>query len=245
MSCFASVIDFFRTSRWFLNLVSAILCLLIPVAGLMAVLGWLSRGLWGRRSAGQPDGFPAFSFGEFSENVARGAAPFAVGLVGGLLLVPLAVILFYNIPLMGEALFTSSGFMSGLVTVVVYALAALAWLAFYLVMSPIMLRAAMTQEFGAAYSAPFVRRFVAATKSELFLSALFIAALGAASVALGFIPPYIAPLVLAPISLFAWQHLLWQLYHLYLRRGGQPVAISPTLSVETTPPPMASQAQGA
>lgn len=231
MNFVAAIADFFKTSRWFLNLLGCVVCLLIPVAGLMAVLGWINTGLWARRDQGAGAAFPAFSFSNFSENVSRGAVPVAAWLVASVLLLPLAVIIFYIVPTAGSLMFSAGGFMEDVVVVLMYVLGVAVWLAFFILMSPVMLRAAMTQEFGSAFNASFARRFLLATLGELFLVALFMAGLAVATTVLGWLPPYVTPLVIAPVSLFAWQHLLKQLYHLYLRRGGLPVALGANLNL--------------
>jgi hypothetical protein len=108
---------------------------------------------------------------------------------------------------------------------------------FYIVMivailfllTPLVLRASITQDFGQSFNFTFVKRFVTLVWKEILLSSLFqivvsmvLVCLGALALCVGM---YFA---LVPVY-FCWMHLQKQLYRLYLSRGGEPVPASPKL----------------
>ncbi len=232
MNFTAAVSDFFKSPKWILNLLLGTLCLLIPIAGVMAVLGWLIICFWGRHQHDHPAGFPPFELGRLGQNISRGAIPIAANLVAALILAPLSVIVFYILPSMGFVHLADGGVGNRLVAILMYALGTAVWLGFFMLTAPITLRASLTQEFGNAFNVPFARRFIISVKKELLLTAGFMAALSALTAWLGWRGLTYVSLFLGPVTLYAWQHLLKQLYQLYLYRGGQPIPVSPVLVEE-------------
>jgi hypothetical protein len=240
----ASLQDFFKSPKWTTNLLLAALCCLIPIVGPMVVLGWLLNGFWGRNE-GRAETFPDFNFDNFGQKLERGLWPTLVGIVAGVIVSPvLVIVMLLGMFMVGGAASATGSETAGsgiamigslMIGLVILAIA----IALAFVMTPAVLRAALMQDFGAAFNMPFVKRFLSLVKKELAISMVFLGAIGIGLVVVGMIPclgVLVVVAVIPPLK-FAWAHLARQLYQLYLSRGGEPIAISPKLTEDAPPPP--------
>lgn len=103
------------------------------------------------------------------------------------------------------------------------------------VLTPLILRASLTQEFAAAFNVTFLKRFIALNWKETILSALFLLAVGLALGALDALALCIGMYFAMVPVYFCMVHLQKQLYRLYLDRGGEPVPVSPKLRDDLAP----------
>src|SRR4051812_27429856 len=81
----------FRSEKWFVNTLLVAVCLLIPVVGPLVLNGYMAL-LERRLVRDMNDVPPPFDFGEFMKHLERGVAPFVVGLLGGLAMVPVMLV---------------------------------------------------------------------------------------------------------------------------------------------------------
>jgi hypothetical protein len=72
---------------------------------------------------------------------------------------------------------------------------------------------------------------------EMLLAGLFYMALGIIAVLLGVLARLICVYFATALMMMAQGHLLWQIYELYLQRGGTPVPLKP---VDPPKPPVAT-----
>jgi hypothetical protein len=164
--------------------------------------------------------YPDFTFERFSEYLKRGIWPFLVNLIvnlpAGLLL---SFVMFLGMIGLGLA-----AAHSGLAFAVVLCLLVLLYVVILLVMAivskPFYLRAGLSRDFGTAFSLTFFRDFLNRVGKEVVLAALFLAGTGMLLTILGLLACYIGIFPAAALLIFAQHHLDFQLYDLYLKRGG-------------------------
>lgn len=101
----------------------------------------------------------------------------------------------------------------------------LAALPFQAVMMPITLRAALSQDLGAAFNIAWVKEFLRLTWKELLLGGLVLMLGGMALAFVGTLLLCIGVLPAMVIVLYAATHFQWQLYEIFLDRGGTPVPL--------------------
>jgi hypothetical protein len=102
--------------------------------------------------------------------------------------------------------------------------------------TPMILRAGMTQQMGEAFNFAWVNDFVRKMWLETILSSLFIvfSVLGLVLVTCG-----LAGIILGPMIPFVGTHLMYQLYAIYLGRGGSPIPVKmqPGIPLAPVAPP--------
>lgn len=245
MKYIASVSDFFRSPKWMPNLLLGGLCMLIPIVGPMVVIGWHSAAHFGRRGAVDYENYPAFNFDHFSKHLERGVWPFLVNLAASVVMVPLMWVLMVvpmGLGIAGMAAMEEQGTKEPPVLLIigfslVMFLAYMACFAvFMLVVKPLMIRAAMTQDFAAAFNFKFMREFTRHTWLQQIAGALFLMVAGLVLMMAGMLVFCVGMYAAISLTMFTMWHLDRQLYDLYLARGGEPVPVSPKISDQ--PPPL-------
>jgi hypothetical protein len=240
MNYMASISDFFKTPKWMMNLLLGGVCALIPIVGPLVLMGWLITGFWAREDQ-RFETFPDFDFNHFGKYLERGVWPFLVTLVVSFglafimsfVMVPLAVV-------PGMLFASSDGHASGaagaivaLFMMVIYAVMVLAVM---FVLTPLIIRATIVQDFAKSFDFGFVKKFVATMWLEMVLTSIFLTVASAVLVCLGILAFCVGIYLVMVLIYFAWAHLQKQLYALYLQRGGEPAPLSPKL--RDIPPPM-------
>jgi len=239
MNYTASVSDYFRIPKWMMNTLLAGVCVLIPVIGQIVVKGWMITGFWGRDDE-RPETFPDFDFNNFGKYLERGVWPFLVSLVSGIVIsmalcvfiVPIVMLITMMMP---NDHSSASGCLGFLLFVVLMAFYLAVAVIVMVVITPLTLRAAITQEFAGAFNFPFIKRFIALTWKETILASLFLVAASLALMAVGALILCIGMYFATVPVYFCWVHLHKQLYALYLDRGGEPIPLSPKLRDEIAP----------
>jgi hypothetical protein len=108
-------------------------------------------------------------------------------------------------------------------------------IAMMFVLTPLTLRASITQDFGQSFNFHFGKKFVTLMWKEILFSSLFQLVAGMILVCVGALALCIGMyFALVPVY-FCWVHLHKQLYQLYLVRGGEPVPLSPKLRDHAAP----------
>ena len=216
-----------------MNLLLGAVCSLIPVVGPIALSGWLIGLFWARRENDNPAEFPPFDFQNFVKYLERGLWPFVVSLVAVLALIPVFLVLIFGFMILASAFDSHSeagkilfGLMMFL-SIIVY-LVMIIGLNFILV--PLLLKAAITQDFVKAFDLKFVKAFLALVWLDLLNAIVFLIGVGIVMLAITVITCYIGGFLLSPVIYFTWMHLQKQLYMLYLERGGEAVPLSEKLN---------------
>jgi hypothetical protein len=233
----ASITDFFKSPKWGTNLLLGAVAGLIPILGPIVLAGWLITIFWARGDDDGPERMPPFDFQHFTKYLERGLWPFLVNLVAGAAMsVVLVPVMF--LPLLLSGVLTAGPvrlehaeaakviLLFGSMTVIYVGFV----LAFSLILVPLTLRATITQAFGPAFDLGFVREFVRQVWKELLLCCGFMFGVGLVMMVVAVITCYIGLFAAIPVVSFAWQHLLKQIYQIYLGRGGEIVPLSPQLN---------------
>ncbi len=243
MNYTASITDFFRSPKWVSNLLLGAVCMLIPVVGPLVLIGWMVGPLFRSRDKVEFERFPDFDFSNFGKLLERGVWPFLVNLVAGIVMVPviwLAIALPMGFLVAGTAAVDpnkhseATGLLAFCVIGLMVLLVIAAGCAITLVLRPLMLRAAITQDFGQAFNFRFIKDFIARTWVEQLVSILFLVFAGITLMIIGMFAICLGTYLVIPLMTFAQWHLERQIYDLYLARGGEPVTISAKL--EPAPP---------
>jgi hypothetical protein len=235
----ASVSDYFKNPKWMMNTLLAGVCVFIPLIGPIVIKGWLITGFWGRDDE-RPETFPDFDFNHFGKYIERGLWPFLVTLVSStvitmavcVIVVPTTII--FTIlgandrnPAAGCAIAVLA-----IVLVIVYVVLLLGMM---LLLTPLTIRASITQEFATSFNVAFIKRFIALTWKEIVIASLFLVLVSLLFTAIGLIVLCVGTSFAVVPVYFCWVHLHKQLYRLYLSRGGEPVPPSPKLRDNALP----------
>lgn len=236
----ASVSDFFKSPQWKSNFLLGAVAILIPLVGPLVLTGWHVTGLWARGDREEPGEFPPFDFQYFAKYLERGLWPFLVNLVASLVLVPVILCMMFPLLIFSGAFDSKqSQAPDGMFIAILLGMFGLQFvlmMAYQLFVTPLMLRATITQDFKSSFDFTFAKSFVAGTWKELLASMVFMFGLGLCLMVLAVVTCYIGAFFAAPVVMFGWHHLQKQLYQLYLVRGGEPVPLSPKL--RDIPPPL-------
>lgn len=233
MNYTAAITDFFKSPKWVMNMLLGGLCTIIPVVGPIVTKGWLITGFWGRDDE-RFETFPDFDFNQFGKYLERGLWPFLVTMVSSFVLS--LVLSFCTVPLMmlpGIFLSAHNSNVGGCAAAVLVTL----MVAFYLVLmvgimfvlTPLILKASITQDFASAFDFTFAKRLISLTWKEMAIGSLFLSLSSVVLACLGMLVFCIGMYFAIVVVYFSWMHLHKQLYRLYLSRGGEPVPLSPKL----------------
>ena len=239
MNYTASVSDYFKSPKWMMNTLLAGLCVFIPFIGPIVIKGWLITGFWGREDE-HCETFPDFDFSNFGKYLERGLWPFLVTLVSGfglgmvlaLFIVPVVMFTTLLFPTDNDA---AGGCAAAFLFVFMVFFYVVVVLAMMLVLTPLTLRASITQDFAQSFNFAFVKRFITLMWKEIILSSLFLIAASIILCSIGLLVFCIGMYFATVPVYFCWVHLHKQLYALYLSRGGEPIPLSPKL--RDYPPP--------
>jgi hypothetical protein len=225
----------FENPNWVMNVLWGFLCILstavIPILGQLVLIGYqyeVVEALFLARGARYPD----FDINRFADYLGRSIWPFLVNLIVGLVLAPVVVIL--ALLLVGLTLAASGaagddlgpvvaaiGFL--LTVVVVVALSVF----MALVLMPMMLRAGLAQDFGAAFDFAWIKDFIGRTWVEMILTTLFLTFSSIVVILLGLLAFCVGMYAAVAVVMLAQAHIMYQLYMLYLSRGGTPIPLKP------------------
>ena len=220
----------FSSPRWFANLGWASLCMLsmavIPVVGQLVLLGYLFDVVEALHRHGEDEPYPEFVIDEFGRYLVRGGWVFLVNLVVTL---PVMFILaaVFLVLLFGTGVFGGGEpFVLLIVFVGVIAGAGLLLgVVLGIVLTPLTLRAGLGQDFAGAFSWEFLRDFLGRTWLQTLLVQLFLTLSGIVLGLAGLLLCCVGVYPALALQEFAQHYLYYQLYELYLSRGGMPIPL--------------------
>jgi hypothetical protein len=94
-----------------------------------------------------------------------------------------------------------------------------------LVVTPLTIRAGLTQDFRASFDVAWIKDFIRRMWIETLLTQLFLMAVGILSASLGLLACLVGILPAIAFVSLVQGHLFLQLYQLYLTRGGEPIQL--------------------
>ncbi len=169
--------------------------------------------------------YPDFDVNRLQNYLTRGVWPFLVQLVVHL---PVSF-LFIGLYVVAMVLVGVGGATGGPVWVyvtiflAVFALAVVLAIASMVLVVPLYLRAGLSRDFGSAFSMAYLKDFLSRVGKELILSQLYLQASGALLSVVGMLACYVGIFPAMALWTMAAHHLEYQLYELYLERGGAPI----------------------
>ncbi len=226
----------FDNPNWIMNLLWLSLCILvagaIPVVPYMVLFGYLLFLIESWQRQGH-DRYADFDTARLGDYLSRGVWPILVALVASLVLaaviVPVMLISFFAV--MGIAASTDQpAFL--LLLVLVFVLVNVLGIGANFFLMPMIFRAGLTQEFGEGFKMSWCWSFVKLVWVEMLLGNLFMMVGNFVLVLLGMALFCVGVYPASALTMLAWAHFQWQLYEIFLQRGGEPVP----LKVQYLPP---------
>lgn len=210
------------------NLLFCGLCALIPVIGSLMVLGYMCL-VMEDLIASQGTRYRDFEFGKLGDYLGRCLHPFLVSLVGSL---ALAVVIFvvYGAGMLIIAAAAGAGENAGgVVALIVMPILFITVLTLQIlgqgIITPMCIRAALTQDIGEGFRIAWAWDFFQRTKLEMILTAFFLFLSAVAAEIVGLLMCCVGILFTMMIVAYGQAFFAYQLYQLYLSRGGEPVQI--------------------
>jgi hypothetical protein len=215
----------FESPKWMTNLLAAIVCQIVPIVGPMVLLGYafeMIESLHRQKGSRYPD----FDTNQLMNYLTRGVWPFLVQVIVS---IPILAILMVAYLCLGVGTAVAPERSRGVVLVmfllVFYAAMLVLSVLIVLVMLPLMLRAGLTQDLGQSFSMAFVQDFIKRVWLETILQQLFLVGTSMVLAPLGILACFVGVYVVAGMIAFAQYHLMYQIYELYLERGGTPIPL--------------------
>lgn len=220
----------FANPEWTMVLLWGALMSIVPVVGPLVLLGYMFV-IIDSLLATKGTRYPVLDLNRFVDYLVRGLWPFLVSLVVSLVLMPIFFVLWLVVTIIPMAIAGAGGEDAGPVAgivmmvlmlfmmVVVMALS----LGLNIVMLPLLLRAGLSQDFVEAFNVAWIKDFVRKMWLDTLLAILFLMVTSLVVVMVGYAACCIGVFFAQPIVLLAYAHILYQLYAIYLTRGGTPV----------------------
>jgi hypothetical protein len=211
----------FESDNWAVNLLCLSACQLIPVIGNILVLGYTYEVIEGLHAGGTRRA-PDFDFNRFGKYLLRGLWPFVVQLVISLPVIFVAVVVYlaaFTLLIM-PAQDRDSEALAFVVLLLAYLLILVLGFVTSLVAMPMALRAGLSQEFALGDCWDFARDFLRRVGRELLLAQLFLTVTTPLVALVGLLLCFIGVYPAIAVICLAGAHLYYQLYELYLERGG-------------------------
>jgi len=241
----------FSNRNWAMNLLFGALCSLIPAIGPIVLMGYffeVIEYLIRRRqrdkalddppeaiseqvldalpvdSAPHSETYPDFTFERFSEYLTRGIWPFLVQMIVSLVLgVASAFLWIVGMALVGVAAGRQSGVLPLIFFVIFFVFYLLLAIVLGVLTVPLYLRAGLSGDFASAFSMDFYRDFLKRIGKEVVLAQLFLTVSSTLVFGVGALVCCVGIYPALALAMFARHHLDYQLYELYLERGGVPI----------------------
>jgi hypothetical protein len=230
MQLFAAFTDFFRSRNWPMNLLLGSVCVLIPIVGMIVLIGWGVQCFIARH---EKRDYPDIDFNLFVRYLVWGLWPFLVSLIGAVaimvFLIPSGALMLI-IPVAQLDAAAAVG-----VVLLAMAIGVIAMFVVNILLIPSIIRSGLQQDFAPAFHLPFILEFFKKVGAELVLASLFLLFVYYCLVMVGgtlcfFVGFYPATVV----WVFASYHIYQQLYSRYLERGGTPIPVSSDLALYPT-----------
>ena len=226
----------FENPDWKMTLLWGTLCLLstqvIPLVGQLILVGYECEVLEVLHRTGGSR-YPAFQINRFADYLARSIVPTLVGvlvslpfvlLIGVVAIVAMIGIVVASQWEVSEQIAFQTMAVVQIVTVLLLFLLGFIWMLF---ITPFSLRACLTQEFQSSFNLKWAADFFRKTWPEMSLSLLFFIVTMSILCGLGLLALCIGAFVAFMVVSLADTHLYFQLYGVYLSRGGQPLPLRP------------------
>jgi hypothetical protein len=220
----------FSNRDWLKGVLLGGIAMLIPVLSQLIAFGYSYEivELLHRR---QTTSYPIFDFRHFAKYVTRGVWPFLIAFIVQTVLQPVM-----QFGIQGSVMGTMFAFeadetIGAIVAAIVIPTTLIGTLAIViglmLVLTPLLMRAGLSQDFAQAFKLAWIKDFIRRMWMETILVNLFMILTTLVFLPLGCVLFCFPGLMVAMALTTAGAHLTWQLYELYLARGGEPIPLKP------------------
>jgi hypothetical protein len=209
----------FDKPNWLTNLLLGLVCMLIPVVGGIVFLGYAYEMIEELSLKQDDRRYPDFDFNRFLKYLVRGVWPFVLHLIIGIPVILLLGI-FWMVVMVVAA---RNPHNPGIAVAVMFLLpVAGITLGFFLSLAavPLSLHAGLSQELALGPAYEFLKDFWKRVIKELLLAQLFMMASSVLLTLLGLLVFCVGAYFAGALIQFATYHIQYQLYLLYLERGG-------------------------
>jgi hypothetical protein len=220
----------FSNPDWLKGVLLGGVAMLIPVLSQLIAFGYSYEivELLHRR---QTVSYPTFDFKHFAKYVTRGVWPFLIAFIVQSVLGPVMQFAIQG-SVMGTMLaFEADETVGAILAAIVIPTAFLGTLALviglFLVLTPLLMRAGLSQDFAQAFKLAWIKDFIKRMWRETILVNLFMLLTTLIFLPLGCVFFCFPGFMVAMGLSIAGAHLTWQLYELYLARGGEPIPLKP------------------
>lgn len=223
----------FENPEWMTVVLWGALLAIIPVAGPLVMLGYMFVVIDSLLES-KATRYPVLDLNRFVDYLVRGLWPFLATLVVSLVLIPVFFVVFFLVFMVlgiaGQAGGEDAAGAAMLIMMpLLFLIEIVAIFAVNLISLPLMLRAGLAQDFGETFNFAWIKDFVRKMWVETLLAILFLMVSSIPLVLLGYLACCIGVLLVQPVIMLAYAHLLYQLYAIYLTRGGTPVFAKPKM----------------
>jgi hypothetical protein len=241
----------FWNPKWPTIILIGCLSMLVPVVGIIVFIGYLfeviefyhrqseeekiptvqpADGAFQLRRTAAPEdvrqrAYPDFNFSRLSDYLMRGLWPALLNLVASLPITFAIIALFFvciflvQIAVVNKAGGLVIGLIIG-VTIFAYFAVILTW---SIVHVPMYLRAGLARDFASAFSFGFLKDFMGRVGKELVVAQLFLFVGGLILTMIGMLACWVGLYPATIIAFMASHYMDYQLYELYLERGGKAI----------------------
>jgi hypothetical protein len=216
----------FDNPKWTSNVLLPAVCLLIPVIGPIVLLGYQYEFIAELHvSSGQR--YPDFTFDRFTKYLVRGIWPFLVQMCA---MVPIMfVFMFLWFTMVGMmAVFAEGNNAPAVVPFIFFMMFGLIMLlniVLTILLLPWLLWAGLAQEFKPGLMWTFFKDFLSRVLNAMLLAQLFNILAGIVIGMVGLLLCCIGMYPAMIVATLGHAHLTWQLYELYLERGGSEIPL--------------------
>ncbi|MBS0203545.1 MAG: DUF4013 domain-containing protein [Planctomycetes bacterium] len=229
LDCMRSYQFITENPNWMQNVLLVAVCNFIPIIGPLLIQGYqfevAESLLYEKRRRTYVD----FTFDRFTDYLVRGVWPFLVALIGAIVLMPVMIVGWFAsiliLGLIGGAVGNDAGgILVGLGMGTMFFLLMLLMIGFNILMIPLTLRAGYSQDLGRALDLTFARDFLRLMWKDCLIAMLFLMISSIPLMLVGFLLCFVGVYFTIAIFMMAQAHLLdYQLYAIYLSRGGTPI----------------------
>lgn len=218
---------------WFVNLLLTFVCAIIPVVGGIVLNGYVYETIeiLHRTSGGY---YPKFDFNRFVEYLLRGVGPFLIGLIVGTVFAALmlvgyllifATVIAADTAGEGNSEAIGVGILVGFAVYMAFFFVAMLAINFLIV--PLALRGGLSSDIGQSFNFRWAWDFIKKTWLEMLLVFLFQGAISLVAGLFIAVTCYTGMIVAIGYIMLISAWLQFQLYRVYLSRGGEPIPFKP------------------
>ena len=228
ISVIGAVKDVFEDPEWKHNVLFALIFMIIPIVGPIALAGWMCEVMQ-RKARRNPQPIPYVEFSDFGEYIKRGLSVFLVQLV---VTIPMLIV-FYGlaaavaVAVVGVMAATDEPALGMLVGVLAGFVALAVALAMGVLVNAAQTRAEFTENFSEAIRPGDVLAYSKATFWRVIVKNFLFMFVAIGIILIGMIACYIGMYPAAAVIQIAAMHLRFQVYDDYLARGGTPIELKP------------------